>query len=472
MNENIKLQTSQKQTIVTAAMMTSLHILQMNNLQLFEYVQELMNSNVAIDIVPLSEVGADEYIPVQFDYCDPHMSWQEYSHRCSGQTQPVEEKNRDQFICNTEQENSIDLYLNTQVNALNIPGQEQRIVASLLSLLDKNGRLEESDEELAGLLGQSVDMIRHCVTIIQSLEPAGIGARSLSECLLLQLQRSPEDTAVAQMLVRDYLPEISKKKLRTAARALGVPISKVEAAYAQILALNPKPLNGFFDDEPVSYVIPDIHVIREGNSFRCVLNDRFIPKIQIDRQYLALLQDGNLDENAREYLQKCCNQAGDVTRYMTYRESTLQQVMEYIIQAQRQFFLLGPGYRTAMSNREIAEALNLHDSTISRAINGKYFDCSWGVFPLKSLFTRSLMTTDRMDCVDYDQIVAAMKRMIDTEPKDKPLSDQMITEALNNLGVSISRRTVSKYRQRLGIPSTAARHAARMNAAGKCRVRP
>lgn len=466
MNEGIRLQISQKQTIVTAAMMTSLHILQMNNLQLHEYVQGLADSNVAIDIAPLSETGADEQLPVQFDYCDPHMLWQEYSHRCTSHTQPEEEKNQERFIHNVDQEKSSNMYLRMQINALKIPRQEQLIVAALASLLDRNGRLVESDEELAGLLGQSADTISRCVKILQSLDPAGIGARSLSECLLLQLQRCPEDTTVAQMLVCDHLPELSKKKLRTAARAMGVSLSKVETAYAQILALNPKPLNGLFEDETISYVIPDIHVVREGDSFRCILNDRFIPKIRIDRQYLAMLQDGMLDASTREYLQKCCNQAGDITRYIVYRESTLQQVMEYIIQAQRQFFLLGPGYRTAMSNREIAEALNLHDSTISRAINGKYFDCSWGVFPLKALFTRSLLTTDRMDCVDYDKIVTEMKRMIDAESGERTLSDQMITEALNNLGISISRRTVSKYRQQLGIPSAAARACRRRCAAG------
>lgn len=450
------LQLSQKQSLVTAAMMTSLQILQMTNLQLQSYVQNLMNSNVVIDISAAAENPTDVPLPVQFDYYDPYAAQMEYSHSSA----PVNpDADREQFIRDKARENSIILDLDEQASILPLCKEERLIVSYLISLLDKNGRLEESDEELSALLGQDLMVVHRCVEALQSLEPAGVGTRSLSECLILQLRRMPEDTTLAQRIVEGFLPELSKKQYRVIAKTLNVPTNAIIAACEQICSTNPKPLNGLSDEDTTGYVVPDIRVVCDENGLHCILNDRFIPKIRIDPHYLALLRDKGFDKDAREYLQKCYTQASDIQRYISYRSSTLQLVMEYILRTQQAFFREGPGHRVSMSNREIADALNLHDSTISRAISGKYFECDWGVFPLKSLFSRSLQAADPEQSVDYDHVIGIMKKMIVAEPADRPLSDQAISDALADMGITLSRRTVSKYRGEQKIPSAAARSA-------------
>lgn len=453
---NPYLQLSQKQNLVTAAMMTSLQILQMTNLQLQSYVQNLMDSNVVIDISAAAEDPADVPLPVQFDYYDPYAAQMEYSHS----SVPVNpDADREQFIRDKARGTSIIPDLDEQASVLPLCKEERLIVSYLISLLDRNGRLEESDEELSRLLGQEPAVIRRCVEALQSLEPAGVGARSLSECLILQLRRMPEDTQTAQKIVEGFLPELSRKQYRAIAKALGVPTAAVMAASEQICATNPKPFNGLSNEEATGYIVPDIRVFCDENGLHCVLNDRFIPKIRIDPHYLALIRDKGFDKEAREYLQKCYTQASDIQRYISYRSSTLRLVVDYILRTQQAFFREGPGHRVSMSNREIADALNLHDSTISRAVSGKFFECDWGVFPLKSLFSRSLQAADPMQSVDYDHVVGIMKKMIAAEPADRPLSDQAISDALADMGITLSRRTVSKYRGEQNIPSAAARSA-------------
>lgn len=203
------------------------------------------------------------------------------------------------------------------------------------------------------------------------------------------------------------------------------------------------------------YILPDFYVLEDNGQLRCILNDYFLPKIQIDPSYSELVKNKLLSPADSEYIQKQYGQAQEIVKFLSYRKSTLQRVVEYILVVQADFFHQGPGHRVALGNREIAEALSLHESTISRAVSGKFFECKWGVFPLKSLFVHSTGT----DADSFDHILQRLQQLIASEPSGAAYSDQHLTDLLAAEGIPIARRTVAKYRSSLGIPPASRRNA-------------
>ena len=205
------------------------------------------------------------------------------------------------------------------------------------------------------------------------------------------------------------------------------------------------------------YILPDFYVLEDGDALRCVLNDYFLPKIQIDPTYRELVKNKVLNPADSEYIQKQYGQAQEIVKFLSYRKSTLQRVVESILVVQADFFHHGPGHRVALGNREIAQALSLHESTVSRAVSGKFFECKWGVFPLKSLFVHS--TGSDAEPGSFDRILQRLEQLIASEPAGAAYSDQHLADRLAAEGMPIARRTVAKYRSSLGIPPASQRNA-------------
>ena len=238
-----------------------------------------------------------------------------------------------------------------------------------------------------------------------------------------------------------------------------MPRAQVLRSCERIRSLNPKPLNGEGGDTPTQYIIPDFYILEDGGQLRCIMNDYYLPRIRIDPSYHELIRKKQLSAADSEYIQNHYRQANEIIKFLEYRKSTLQRVVEYVMQAQAGFFYSGPGHRAAMSNREIAQALSLHESTVSRAVSGKFFECKWGVFPLKSLFVRSAGGTQ--ESASFDLVLQRLRELVAAEPPGAAYSDQQLASLLTEQGLPVARRTVAKYRQMLGIPTAGRRNSAR-----------
>lgn len=337
--------------------------------------------------------------------------------------------------------------------ALDLKQSDAEILRYLILSLDENGFLTESASESARILQVSEQQVQSNIVRLQSMEPAGIGAANLSDCLVLQLQRMTPVNPVAVQIAASFLDQLAKQQTGTIAKALGVTRAEVHEACELIRTLNPRPMNGLGTRSETPYILPDFYITEENGQLHIIMNDYYLPKIIIDQTYQQIIQSGTLDKSDQEYIQKNYKEAAEIVNFISYRKSTMQKVMQYILHAQKAFFLSGPGYRTAMNNAEIAAALNLHESTISRAVTGKFFQCKWGVYPLRSLFTHRIHETDT------DQVLLQLQELIAAEPEGAAYSDQQLAEILSQDGVQIARRTVVKYRQKLGIPTSRQRNA-------------
>ena len=441
----MKLELSQKQNL-SQSLQTSMRLLQLNNLQLRDYLGELMLSNPVVDL----ELPEIDYRPGPFarSRVSPHAFYEE------------NEVSKEQLMADKELEISAlrDLFL--QAAALDLPPQEHRILEYLIHSLDEKGFLSETAETTAQILGVDPSAVSACIHHLQGMEPAGVGAVDLKDCLRLQLQRRKHPDEIAIAIVNDHLDAMARQQYAAIAKQLSTTKTKVMSACEHIRTLNPKPLNGLGGEVQTLFILPDFYVLDDDGYLRCVMNDYYLPRITIDPTYRELLRSRALNEADSNFIRQNYKQADEITQFLVYRKTTLQRVVEYILEAQESFFLLGPGNRAPMNNREIAEALELHESTISRAVSDKYFECKWGIFPLKSLFVHSV-TSDYAENASVDQLQQRLRELIDAEPAGSAFSDQRLADLLNAEGYDVARRTIAKYRTEMGIPSSALRSAQR-----------
>lgn len=431
---------------LSPAMQTSLRLLQLNTMQLRGYICDLMLRNPVVEL---------ECPPIDYTYSP-------FSHDRSAPAPRHDPDNpqdyQDQLLSDRAEETDgrHDLYL--QAASLNLSLHDSRILKYLIQSLDGNGFLTEARCDIAETLQVSLEEVDHCVALLQEMEPAGIGAADLTDCLLLQLERIAPEDEIAPQIVHSFLEQMAKKQYAAIAKSLGVSKAEVMEACEHIRSLNPKPLNGLSGDIVIHYVIPDFYVFAENNQISCTINDYYLPKITIDPAYRQMMQNPELSAADREYLTQNYREASDITSFVAYRKSTLQRMVEYLLQVQADFFLHGPGHQVPLTNRDIAQALSLHESTVSRAASGKYFECKWGVFPLKSLFSHTL-NGDESNAVSTAQIQKKIRQLIASESPGAAYSDQQLSELLAADGIQIARRTIAKYRTELGIPSASRRNA-------------
>ncbi len=437
----MQMELSQKQNL-SQALQTSMRLLQLNNLQLRDYLGELMLSNPVVDLT-LPEI---DHRPSPFD-------------RQRVTARPVyedEEFVKENIMADKEVEISAlrDLFL--QAAALDIPEHERHILDYLIDSLDGKGFLTETAETTADLLHTDLESVQNCIGYLQAMEPAGVGARDFKDCLCLQLRRRKHPDELAIAIVTDHLDEMARQQYSAIAKALHTTKTQVMSSCERIRNLDPKPLNGLGGEVQTLFILPDFYVLEDNGQLRCVLNDYYLPRITIDPSYREILHSRTLNEADSAFIRQNYKQADEIAQFLVYRKSTLQRVVEYILEAQRDFFLLGPGHRAPMNNREIAEALELHESTISRAVNEKYFECKWGVFPLRSLFVHGVESDEENASVDHLQ--QRLRELIDAEPAGHAFSDQHLADLLSAEGFHVARRTIAKYRTVLSIPTSIQRN--------------
>lgn len=305
------------------------------------------------------------------------------------------------------------------------------------ALLDEE--VTEEDAELA-------------LAIVQGFEPAGVGARDVRECLLIQLRRLGTETLFEEQLVERYLDDLSHNRLPKIAKEMGVSVERVKEGLANIAHLNPQPGRGFGGGRP-QYVVPDVIVEEIDAELIIRINEHSLPTLRISRDSLNLLKREPKDSPVREYIMGKLGSAVWLMESVIQRRNTLYRITQQIVDIQRPFFEHGPSHLKPLMMQEIAERISMHVSTVSRALAGKYVQTPQGLFPMKYFFTGGF-NTGGGESESNRAIMLKIGDMVKQEDKKAPLSDQEIVARLKKDGVDIARRTVAKYREKLKIPSS------------------
>lgn len=448
---HFELNLNQKMSL-SPKMLQSVEILQLNSQELLKYVRQLADENPVVEIdEPTKESDSYEILKRKLEWLQSANEGNRVYNR------EFEDSEEDSNIAQYVSVEDEDLYQNlkSQLNLMNIPDNIRTILNYMIKCINEKGYLEDDISEIAQRLNIDIALVKEALSILQSIEPAGIGARDLRECLLLQLKRLNENNSVVIELVNNYLEMLSKNRLEVISKELGVSIDEVKNAYKVIKTLNPRPGISFGYNSQTQYLTPDLIVVKFSDYYEVLINDYFQPQISISRYYQNILKQ-NLENEVKEYISKKIKEADWIINCISQRNSTLLKVTRMIVEQQRMFFDKGPRHLAALYQQKIANDLGVHESTVSRAISGKYLQCSWGIFGLDHFFTNGLSIGDESQ-ITPENVKLEIKEIIAKEDRRKPYSDQKITDLLQQKGINIARRTVTKYREEMNIQKTTLR---------------
>ncbi|WP_260457795.1 RNA polymerase factor sigma-54 [Clostridium sp. K04] len=433
----------QQKLAMTQGMKQSINILQMSAQDLRGYIDKEYQENPVIDIEYIDE--NNNFIYENFDI---------YINQKNNYSRSSEEYNAFNFI---QEKEKLSDYLYEQLIGMKFDKNIKKILTYMINSLDDNGYLRVTLESVCKVLMINEEEGQIALDILQSLEPAGIGARNLSECLIIQLSRKDILDDKIKEIVLNYLEYVAENKYIYISRKLGISQKKVQEYVSYIKSLEPKPSRGFYTGNEVKFIIPDAYIFKVYDKYEVILNNSIIPKININAVYKEL-DIKNIDSKDEEYIKSKIVMANDLIQALEKRRNTLLNLLRCIVKIQEEFFKKGDLYLKPMTLKSIAVEMNIHESTVSRAIREKYILTERGIVKVKDLFSKKLLSKSSSNKeISINKIKSRIKEIIEKENKKKPLSDQDICNLLNSDNIDISRRTVAKYREELGIKSSSKR---------------
>ena len=456
MDFNLNL-TQEQKLIMTQQMQLSIKLLQMSTYDLREYIEKEFSENPVLEAQyeDTKEVSKEQD-RLEYKELLKYLESDNYGSQSYGEYDD-EEISPFTFISKPE---SLTDYLEEQILELPIDEYMRSVCSYMVECLDQKGYLDIKKEELINELDCSEETFNRALIVIQNLEPAGIGARDLKECLEIQLERKGENDPIVKEIIYNHLDDLADNKYQVIAKDLGITPKKAQDYGDLIKTLEPKPSRGFYTGDEVGFIIPDAEIRKIDGEFLILMNDGVLPMLSVNPLYKAILKDSTNDKEATEYVKEKIEKAMFLIKSIEQRKSTLYKVLQKILEKQKDYFEKGEKYLKPMTLKEIAEKLEMHESTISRAIRDKYILTSMGTIKIKNLFVNSISNKEKShgeEDVTVINIKKALEEVIKKEDKRKPLSDQAISEILKEKGMVISRRTVAKYREELGIKSSSKR---------------
>lgn len=392
---------------------------------------------------------------------EPAMDWEGFVDSFTdyqGSATPkglIDQDERPAYEGATPEQQSLAEHLLAQIRFADIDDNTRRIAAYIVGNLDGNGYLPSEREELAQEASCSCEELAEALEFVRSLDPVGIGAKDLRECLLLQLEFAGFSSSLAYRIVETHLDKLEKRKLDVIAKAEKVTIDEVKRAVEIVRKLEPHPGRNF-SQETARYVTPDVYVTKVNGEYVLSLNEEGLPKLRVNPFYLNLLRQESSDATKnKEYLQDRLKAASWLIRSDLQRRQTILKVAESIVKFQRPFLDHGISRLRPLVLKDVADDIGMHESTVSRVTSNKYMHTSQGVFELKFFFTTGIKTAS--GDVSASSVRERIKTLIAQENSAKPISDQEIVELLSKEKVEIARRTVAKYRETLGIAPSSQR---------------
>ncbi len=354
----------------------------------------------------------------------------------------------------TNRETLVD-HLEWQLQLSGLEPAEREATEWILGSLDDDGYLQDTVEGLARRTGVPEDAVARALARVQGLDPAGVAARDLRECLNLQLDQLGVVDPLVRALVNEHLNLLQKRDIRGLARILGATVEDVAAAAHVVSQLEPRPGRAWGGEEPV-YIVPDIYIHKLGDDFHIVLNEDGLPKLKINNLYRQVARDRDVAKDTRDYVQDKVRAALWLIKSIHQRQRTIYKVTESIIRHQREFFERGVQFLKPLNLRDVADDIGMHESTVSRVTTNKYAHTPQGIFELKYFFNSSINRVEG-DAIASESVKERIRKIIANEDARRPLSDQRIAEMLKNANIDIARRTVTKYREAMYILSSTKR---------------
>lgn len=462
MNLDFELNLSQQQKLVmTQQMQMSIKMLQMSSIELNEYVEKEMEENPLLEKEyneksqeSLTNKENDFNDKIDYDKFIKYLDFEDYSRENNYKGE--DEVSPFNFI---SREESLREYLTTQLGEVEVRNSQKKICEYIIENLDGKGYLPDPISDIAAQLKVSEDKVFEALKIVQSFDPDGIGARNLEECLKLQLQKKDIDDKNLFYIIDKHLNNIAENKYSIIAKDLNITPKEAQEYGDIIKKLEPKPSRGFYTGDETKYIVPDAFIKKLDGEFFIIMNDNSIPKLSINNVYKALVAgDENNDKAAKEYVKNKIDSAIFLIKSIEQRKNTLYAVLNEIVNYQREYFDNGIKYLKPMTLKDMAEKLEIHESTVSRAIREKYIYTDRGIVKIRDLFTTGISSeSENSDSTSSSSVKGKIKELIEKEDAKNPLSDQKICDVLNSEGMNISRRTVAKYREEMNIKSSSKR---------------
>ena len=399
------------------------------------------------DEKPLPEVTVKETISDDFD-------WESYisEYNTAWISTPRDNSDdRNTFENLATPKTSLYSHLVWQLQLSNLNEDQKETGRYVIGNIDADGYLNETIENIADYTHKTRDHVLAVLERIHEFDPVGVGALDAKECLLIQARFQGLDGSTVERILTDHMKELEKRKYREIARKLNVSLEEVLSSVSIISSLEPKP-GRFYNDDETIYIIPDVYVYKVGEEFVIVLNEDGLPKLRISNFYKdTLSKKDDLNKDTREYIRDKLKSASWLIKSIHQRQKTIYKVSESIVKFQGDFFRFGPKQLKPMVLRDIAEDINMHESTVSRVMNNKYMHTPFGVFVLKYFLNSTVQSIDGMDEIGSLSVKEKIKDIVKNENKHKPFSDNDIVNILKKANINLARRTVAKYREALKI---------------------
>jgi len=382
------------------------------------------------------------------DWEDYFRNHQNDRHDSAAPRGDFDDEKRPSFENTLVRAQSLTDHLLWQLQMNNLDDEEQAVTAMLIGNMDDDGYIQLAVEEIAFQSGKDFEIVEGALKRIQELDPPGVGARDLRECLRLQLRTRGEEGGLADRIIADHLTMLEGKRFDKIAKDLGATVEEVAAAAAAIGTLEPKPGRNFGEGD-VRYITPDVFVTKVGDEYVVTLNEDGLPRLRVSSYYRQVLE-GQGGSEARKYVQEKMKSALWLIKSIQQRQNTLFKVTTSIVKFQRAFLDRGIAHLRPLVLKDVALDIEMHESTVSRATANKYVHTAQGIFELKFFFTSSISTGSGED-VSSESVKDRIKAIVTAEDSRHPLSDQHIAEILDKEGVKVARRTVAKYREIMNI---------------------
>lgn len=324
------------------------------------------------------------------------------------------------------------------------------IAELIIGNIDDYGYLKASIDEMASSTGLAPEPIIETLKVIQSFEPPGIGARDLRECLMLQLERVGQQNTLEYIIIRDHMDALGRRRIPEISRATGEDLDDVQDAIARIARLEPRPGRAFLPDND-HFVVPEVFVQRSGDDFVVSTNNDHIPHLRISNTYKDLMSGGDKNAEVRNYIREKIRAGKFLIKSLHQRQQTITNIAKEIVNRQREFMDKGVAFLKPMTMVQVAEVVGVHETTVSRAVSGKYMETPQGIFEMKYFFTAGISTSTGEGAMSNTSVKDMIAEIFKNEDATKPLSDQEVVKMLADKGIVIARRTVAKYRTELNI---------------------
>jgi RNA polymerase sigma-54 factor len=452
-----QIQNLSQQQILAPQLQQSLLILQAPVLELRNLIQQEIQTNPTLEeesLEPTLEDRRREHEEFQEEFerlAKLDEEWRDYMAQSTSYSSrtPEEEERRQFFFDSLVREETLQQHLLEQISSNDVAEGDRKIAELLIGNIDERGFLQTPLSEIALTSGVDLEEVERILEVVQTFHPVGVGARDLRDCLLIQLRRLGKEGSLEWRIVDRFLDDLGKRRFPEMARRLSTTPEQVQRAANFIATLDPNP-GQIFTSDPNNYVLPDVTVELSAGDWVVTLNGDQIPHLRISNTYKDLMsQEGSASE-VKDYIRDKIRSGKFLIKSIHQRQQTISNISTEIITRQRTFLEQGPSALRPMTMVQVADAVGVHETTVSRAISGKYMATPHGVFEMKYFFTPGYKTADG-ESLSNTSVKGEIADLVRNEDQRNPLSDKEIVDTLSSRGIPIARRTVAKYRAELNI---------------------